>query len=259
MCGRIVEHKERLELGERSLGSGALHLLRFIHDDDWTVGGYDINRTARAKFITLRVDDAALLAAATLFEGSGKSLSIDDHDGYSAVLRELVELIEIRAVVDKPTGFLAVMLHEVVFEHTERLSHALADGDARHNDDELAPAILFVEFKHRFDIDVGLACAGLHFDVEIHHTVAGGKSGARHDLVSNLHFADIGEKLFLVKFNIGIAVARFLVFREKRPLGNLADIAAIVFRATLRLTSEHIHRILDSLRLIPLYLKLKLH
>ena len=68
-----------------------------------------------------------------------------------------------------------------------------------------------------------LLCAETSEDI-----AAGGKSGARHDLVSNLHFADIGEKLFLVKFNIGIAVARFLVFREKRPLGNLADIAAIV-------------------------------
>lgn len=86
-----------------------------------------------------------------------------------------------------------------------------------------------------------------------------GKSGAWHDLVSDLHFADIGEKLFLVKFHIGIAVARFLVLQEKRTLGNLADIAAIVLRITLRLTPEHIHRILDSLRLIPLYLKLKLH
>ncbi len=108
---------------------------------------------------------------------------------------------------------------------------------------------------------VWLACAGLHFNVEIHHTVAGGKSGARHDLVSDPHFADIGEKLLRCQFHVGIAVARFLVKQlQGHAFGMLnSHIAAVMFRIPHRLTPENIHRIFDSLRLILLYLKLKLH
>ena len=147
----------------------------------------------------------------------------------------------------------------MIFEHTERLSHTLADGDTRNYYDKLRPAILLVEFKHRFYVDVSLTCAGLHFDVEIHNAMPRSKRRTRHDLVSDLHFSDIIEKLFLTEFHIGISVARFLVFREKRTLSDFTDVAAIVFRVALRLTPEHIHRIFDSLRLIPLYFKLKLH
>ncbi len=75
----------------------------------------------------------------------------------------MVELIEVRAVIDKPTRFLAVLLHEVIFKHTERLGYALADSDARHNDNELRPTVEFVEFKHRLDIDIGLAGADFNF------------------------------------------------------------------------------------------------
>lgn len=53
------------------------------------------------------------------------------------------------------------------FEHTERLGHTLADSDARHNNDELRPVVELVEFKHRLNIDVGLACTGFHLDVEV--------------------------------------------------------------------------------------------
>ena len=59
------------------------------------------------------------------------------------------------------------MLHEVFFEHTERLGNSLADSDAWHNDDKLRPAVEFVEFKHRFDIDISLACTGFHLDIEV--------------------------------------------------------------------------------------------
>ena len=50
---------------------------------------------------------------------------------------------------------------------SKRLLHALADGDARHDDDELAPAVALVQLEDRLDVAVGLAGAGLHLDVEI--------------------------------------------------------------------------------------------
>ncbi len=50
-----------------------------------------------------------------------------------------------------------------MLRHTaETLLHALADGDARHHDDELAPAVAAVQFVHRLDVGVGLARTRLH-------------------------------------------------------------------------------------------------
>ena len=45
--------------------------------------------------------------------------------------------------------------------------YALADGHRRHDDDKLAPAIALIQLVHRFDVGIGLACAGLHLDGKV--------------------------------------------------------------------------------------------
>ena len=102
-------------------------------------------------------------------------MGVDNHYRNAAVLRELVELLQVAAVIHKPASLFAVMLHEVVFEHTETLSHALTNGDARHHHDKLAPAITAVEFKHRLDVNVGLTRTCFHLDVEAHTSLPFGE------------------------------------------------------------------------------------
>ena len=49
----------------------------------------------------------------------------------------------------------------------QRLGHAFADGDAGHDDDELAPAVQLVQLEGGLDVAVGLAGARFHLDVEV--------------------------------------------------------------------------------------------
>ena len=82
-------------------------------------------------------------------------------------------------IVDEPAGFLAILLHEVVFEHFKALGHAFADSFRRDHDDKLVPTIEFVQLKHRLDIDVRLTCAGLHLNIESDRAVAVEQAGRR--------------------------------------------------------------------------------
>ena len=86
--GRVVQHKQRLEFGQRRLRDLALHLLGLIHDDNRMVGGNHINRPAAAEFVALRVNDAALLAASPFLHRGGKSLCIDNHHVQPGIRRE---------------------------------------------------------------------------------------------------------------------------------------------------------------------------
>ena len=70
-------------------------------------------------------------------------------------------------VVDKEASLFLITLQEVICCYLKRLSDPFANGDAGHDDDELAPAVLLIELKHRLDVAVGLARTGFHLDVEI--------------------------------------------------------------------------------------------
>jgi len=51
--------------------------------------------------------------------------------------------------------------------HIERLLHALTYSDRWNDDDELGPAVALVQLHDCLDVDIGLAGASLHLDVEI--------------------------------------------------------------------------------------------
>ena len=59
---------------------------------------------------------------------------------------------------------LSVFLCEILAHAVEAAEHALTDGDARHYDDELRPAIELVQLEHRLDIGERLARSRLHLD-----------------------------------------------------------------------------------------------
>ena len=166
MCSRIVQHKERLEVLQRPLCGRALHLLRFVHDNDRTIGGNHIDRSATLEVVALGVHNQADLILCILLEVACKSLRIDNHhvDGSIATIR--INLCQVAAVIDKIACLLAVLLHEVLFQHRETLIHTLTDSNAWHDHDELRPAITLVHLKHRLDIDVSLTRTRLHLNIE---------------------------------------------------------------------------------------------
>lgn len=144
---------------------------------------------------TLAVDNQAVLAESALFERRSKGLGIDDHDIQPCIAAELAKLLHVATVVDEPASLFVVILHEVFFKHGKTLGYALTDGVVRHHDDELTPAIAFVEFKHRFGINVGFACASFHFDVERDSTVSLYKTGRGLNERGNLHRIDVVKQL----------------------------------------------------------------
>ena len=78
---------------------------------------------------------------------------------------------------------------EVVARDVDILEHALADGDARHDDDEFLEAVGLVQLEDRAEIDIGLAGARFHFDGEL----ASLKGGYLLDLIGFLYPLDVFE------------------------------------------------------------------
>ena len=171
-------------------------------------------------------------------------------------------MLQIGAVVDKPAGLLAVILHEVVFEHPETLGHSFADGDAGHHDDEFRPAVPLVHLEHRLDIDVGLSRTGLHLDVETAGAQSSGQSLGTLDVVAVLYLMDVLQQLRGVEPNLLVPVAGLqltfihpgLVFFL--PLAEVATVCGISLR---RLSGKHIDRTLHHIGLVLLYLESEFH
>ena len=77
---------------------------------------------------------------------------------------ESVDLGELLGVVDELyRDAFAVFLCEILAHAVEAAEHT-TDGDARHHDDELCPAVELVQLEHRLDVGKGLTCARLHLD-----------------------------------------------------------------------------------------------
>lgn len=72
----------------------------------------------------------------------------------------------------------------MLLRHLKGLINALADGDARHDHDELAPTVMLVQLIHRLDVGIGLANARLHFNRQV---VATFQLIRRLDLIGTLH------------------------------------------------------------------------
>ena len=166
MSCRVVQRKQRVKVLQSLLRNGSTHFLRLIQNNDWSVRFDNINRTARAKFITLRINNTGFFASAIFFQRRCKRLRIDNHYIDAGAGRKVIQLIQVRTVVDKETGFLAVMLHKVISGNFKGLLHALTNGNRRHNHNELTPAVPLVQLEHSFDIHIGLTGAGLHFDIK---------------------------------------------------------------------------------------------
>ena len=149
MGGRVVQRKQRIKLFQCFLRDGIFlaHFLRFIQNQDWPVGGDNIDRASGAEFVTLGIDytrSSIALAAFHIFllvHGSSKRLGIDNHHIDAGIAGESVQLIQVVAVVNEEPGFLAIMLHKVIGHNLKGLFDALAYSYAWHDHDKLAPAV----------------------------------------------------------------------------------------------------------------------
>ena len=212
MRGRVAQGAERIEGLDRLLRLvGRVHALRLVDDDDRARRLHELDRLAAGELVALLVDDVALL----LFLGAGEVLAegvdVDDQDLQRVAGRELAQPVDLLRVVDEVLeGQVVVERAEVLGGDLDVLEHALADGDARHDDDELLEAVAPRQLEDGAQVDVGLAGAGLHLDREVRAAadwLAGaieqvprlqGAAGIGHlDVVARLDGARVGAQPLL--------------------------------------------------------------
>ena len=75
--------------------------------------------------------------------------------------------------------------------------HTFLDGHARHNNDELGKAIRLIEFQQRAQINVGLAGAGFHLNIEIQLVIR--QRAGLGQAMPQLHGTNIIQQIFFVQ------------------------------------------------------------
>ena len=251
VCSGIAQRKERLELFEALLGLLALHALRLVDNQNRIRLCNNIDGLAAAERIELFVNDALVLAGI-------ERLHVDDHDVDRAVRCKTVNFRQTVRIVDEKADFLIIFARKMLLRGLERFIDALADGDGRHDDDELAPAVALVQLVHCFDVGIGFARAGFHFNREI--DARPGQLVRGFEPVSALHRAQVVQQLsvrqlrhkrLISEADLGI-IGAYLHARQ------IAKIAAIRHRA-VRLAAEHVADGIGGFRLKRLVLELKFH
>ena len=267
MRRRIVEARDGAEAGDARLGGPAAHLLRLVQDDDGVVGGDHIDRATACELVALGIHDAGLLGASALLHGRVERLHVDDHDVDIGTRREAVDIAQTTAVVDKVADGLAVLFKKVLLGILERFVDALADGDGRHHDDELGPAIETVELEHGLGVNVSLARARLHLHVKVYRGGASSKRRRLDDAIAALNLVNVLEQRSGAKGNRGIRVALGclnLCLKTRQRFSAVAahratEITQIERGARIGLTGKDIGHRASSLSLIRLNFKLELH
>ena len=197
---RVAEQEERVEVCERLLRLRAPDLLRLIDDHDRPVRRDDVDGLARLEVVEHIVD------APVVLPGRVERLDVDDHHLHPGVRGERLELVQAARVVDEHSRFGAVALLEVLGGDVEGLLDALADRDARDNDDVLRPAVALVQLHDRLDVDVRLARPGLHLDVEVELPgLARHERRGRRQALLALRLLDLAKKLRAIQRDLRVA------------------------------------------------------
>ena len=270
----VVQGEERIEGFECRLCSGASHLLRFIQDDDRVVGSKNGDRLSGTELIAFRVDDACRLVLGSFLHGV-EGLGVDDHHADVVALREGVDVVEAAAVVDEVASLLAVLLHEVIYRNVEAFLHSLSDSNAWNHHDKLGPAILFVQFEHRLDIDVSLSRTGFHLHIELAGSEFLTEFFILMDVVLGLNLSDVVKESHLIHGKavvlIAQAIARIIVISKNIGLNEFDVMLPAVHHIQFSLIHpvfqvglvglplEDVDDALHGIGLILLYLKLQFH
>lgn len=155
--GRIPEHTQRVQRGDSVLGLlRAVHALGLVNDNDRVRVLNVTNRRLAVEPVLLLVDDVLRLA---------ESVNIDYHDLNIAAGGEGTHIGQLCGVVDKiAAGRVVVEGGKMLLGDLQGLIHALPYSDGRDYDDKLGKAVLFMQFKNRLGVNVGLARPRLHLN-----------------------------------------------------------------------------------------------
>ena len=171
MRGRIAQDHKWLEFFQGIQRLGTFHLLGFVQDQDGLVGADDIDGAPGLEVIQFLIDTAVILARR--IEG----LDVDDHHIDPGIGREVFQLVQLAGIIGEEACLLAVGLQKMIRRDGKGFGYPFADGDAGHHDDELCPAVAFVQLKDGLDIAIGLARTGLHLDIQIDGAARTGNKG----------------------------------------------------------------------------------
>ena len=183
--GRVAQYEQRVQAADGLLAlGGRVDALRLVDDHDGAARRYELLGALPAdKPLARAMEDVALVAPAqglldligvevvVLVEGP----DVDDHHLDGARRGEVAHRPHVARVVDEALQRRVVVEKvEVSLHAPEALLDALADGHARHDDDELCQPVAAVEFVNGADIAVGLARARLHLHGEVAKAPVGG-------------------------------------------------------------------------------------
>ena len=134
----------------------AVHALGLVNDDNG-VGVLDVTNCRLAvEPVLLLVDDILRLP---------ESVDIDNHDLNITAGGERTHIGQLCGIVYKIAAERVVVEGgKMLLGDLQGLIHTLPDGDGWNYDDELGKAVLLVQLKNRFGVNVGLARSCLHLD-----------------------------------------------------------------------------------------------
>ena len=214
---------------------GAVRALRFVDDDDRANCPDEFNRSPSGHAVSFAVDDIELLQfvlghlrQCSVGDILPEGLDVDDHDLNLVAHRELAQFSESSGVVDEMLeGRVLVERLEMLLHHVDALEHALADGDARHDNDEFLESVCLVQLENGAQIDIGFSGSGLHFDGQVRPVrkellvFRPIRTGRRlHDALGS-RWPNAGRGLFdAVALLHAMDVPRQLAFRDQQAIGD---------------------------------------
>lgn len=227
-----------------------LDRLRFVDNQNRVRLCYNVNRTAGTELIQLHVNAPHVLTSGI------ECLRVDNHDIDGAVRRKAVNFCELGRIIDEEPDFLAVFLCKMLLCYLKGFINVLADGDARHDHDELAPAVVLVQLVHGFDIGIGLADAGLHFNRQVVTTF---QLVRRLELIGSLHLLQMLQNQFVGKLRHDALIAPAGEIRIVRH--GLLTIASVyhIGGCEVRLSGKDVNDCFRRIRLKFLMFELQLH
>ena len=187
---RVSQRQQRAKLFQPFFCLLALDRLRLVDNQNRVRFCNNINRATRTELVQLHVNAPRILALGI------ERLRVDNHNVYGTIRRKAVNFRELGRIVDEEPDLLAVFLRKMLLRHLKGLINALADGNARHDHDELAPTIVLVQLIHGLDVGIGLADAGFHFNRQIITTF---QLVRRLDLIGALHLLQMFQNQLVRK------------------------------------------------------------
>ena len=168
----------------------ALDRLRLVDNQNRVRFCNNINRATGTEFVQLHVNTPRVLTLGI------ERLRVDNHNVYGAIRRKAVNFRKLGGIIDKESDLLAVFLRKMFLRHLKGLINTLADGNARHDHDELTPTVVLVQLIHGLDVGISLADTGFHFNRQIITTF---QLVRRLDLIGALHLLQMFQNQLVGK------------------------------------------------------------